>query len=629
MFQPRFLPDFARQKQALLREHAPPQLAMPDAVARTLSSFALAADPVPAGAWQLWAAILRAVKPMIYRAALLSFASSVCSAAATLMAMVILQAQATLQTLWLFALLYFACGFLAQFAIFRSGRLRCWVSLGAESHLVRLISAKLLSLSALAAARQTSGNLKVLVTSDVRHISQFIDSSIRSLLPSLTALLVVAPVIIYLAGLAGVFGLFIMALAIPVSLVLNDINTRFQKRSQAELDSLTTLAGEWVKNVRLIRYLSWDSAFRRDVSLSLRKFMTIAVRQHFLACLIYGLSTGWWMISISGVVLSAWFLNVPLDLVAFFGALWLLTFLSGWFTHLPNIIRLYGLAAASMQRVARLLAEPDQASHLKPAAASLPGRAAPETIIFDDVTFRYASGKVSVDGVSLEVPLDRQLGIIGEIGSGKTTLLRLLCGELPPTEGRILVRFADGEIRDLWTAPTYDLLRSQLAYVPQEPFISSDLFHTNITLSEDSESQDVLTAAYWAELEQDLSVLPRGLSEEIGESGINLSGGQRQRVNLARAFHSRRRTMVLDDTLSAVDTRTEAALMDRLITRGKGFVLVTHRTGELERLEEVVVMRAGRIVEQGDPRILAAQPHSHLTRVLRAYQITESETAHG
>jgi ABC-type multidrug transport system fused ATPase/permease subunit len=82
--------------------------------------------------------------------------------------------------------------------------------------------------------------------------------------------------------------------------------------------------------------------------------------------------------------------------------------------------------------------------------------------------------------------------------------------------------------------------------------------------------------------------------------------------------------MVLDDTMSAVDTRTEATLMERLVGRGKGFVLVTHRTGELMRIGEVIVMKDGAIVEQGNPKALAVNSDSHFARVLRAY---ESEAA--
>src|SRR5678816_4534214 len=124
-----------------------------------------------------------------------------------------------------------------------------------------------------------------------------------------------------------------MTLVIPVSVGLNEICSRYQSKSQAELDKLTALAGEWVRNIRLIRYLSWEDAFQRDVSARLRQFMTVSVIQHVLNCLIYGLSISWWMVSATGVVVIARWLNEPLDLAGFFGSLWLLTFMAGYFTH--------------------------------------------------------------------------------------------------------------------------------------------------------------------------------------------------------------------------------------------------------------------------------------------------------
>jgi ABC-type bacteriocin/lantibiotic exporter with double-glycine peptidase domain len=320
-------------------------------------------------------------------------------------------------------------------------------------------------------------------------------------------------------------------------------------------------------------------------------------------------------------------MNYPLDLAGFFGSLWLLTFMAGYFTHLPNTVRLYGLAAPSIRRIVRLLSEKEQSDYLKPGETT-PTNALPLKLTFENIRFQYSEDKACIENLSFELDLDRRTAIIGEIGSGKTTLLKLLCGEYPPDSGSILVHFDNGEIRNFWTCPAYLQLRKHLAYVPQEAFVSSDLFHMNITLStlEDSRDEDIAAAAYWAELEADLMELPDGLSQEIGESGVNLSGGQRQRLNLARAFYSRRSFMVLDDTMSAVDTKTETILMDRLIARKGGFLLVTHRTGELLQVEDVIVMKGGRIVERGDPKILSQDPDSQLTRVLRAY---ESEALRG
>jgi ATP-binding cassette subfamily B multidrug efflux pump len=623
MFQLKFTPDFARQKKALLAESAIPTVAIPETIDACLSEFSDLGPVLEVTPGQLWLESIRPVKAMLFRAVLISMCSSGFAALSTLAAMQLLKSGQSLRLMWMLSAVYFAMNAMTQVSSYHSGRLRCWVGLGSESHLVSLISRKLLRLSAVAAARQSSGNLKTLITSDVRNVGQFLDNAVRNFLPALTGLAVTAPLLLYFAGRPGLFGLLVMTLAIPVSLGLNHVSSHFQAKSQAELDRLTSLAGEWVKNIRLIRYLSWDDAFRRDVSAGVHRFMSVSVIQHFMACLIFGLSMSWWMVATTGVVLVARWLNYPLDLIGFFGSLWLLTFLNGYFVSLPNTIRLYGQAAPSVRRIARVLSEEEQSKHLA-GGESLEANVIPRAIVFENVSFQYPDGKVAVRNFSLSLSLTEQLAIIGEIGSGKTTVLKLLCGELPPTSGRILVEFENGEVRDLWTRAVHPEFRRHIAYVPQEAFVSSDLFHSNISLSEEPSTADVVNAAYWAELEADLQTLPLGLSQELGESGVNLSGGQRQRLNLARAFYAKRDYMVLDDTLSAVDTRTEASLMDRLITRGKGFVLVTHRTGELFRVGRIMVMKNGGVVEQGDPRILAAQPDSHFNRVLGAY---ESEPA--
>jgi len=621
MFQLKFTPTFSRQREALLAETAVPRIAIPQSVEECLAGFHTLKSGEAKGNLRLWIETIRAVHPLLIKTALISLLSSVCAGGSTLAAMQILETGQNLQSMWVFSFIFFAMNLTAQVGIYISGQLRRWVGLGAESHLVARISRKLLNLSSAAAARQSSGNLKTLITSDVRNVGQFLDNAVRNLIPALTSLAVIGPLLVHFSGRPGLFGLIVMTMVIPVSVGLNAICSHYQSKSQAELDKLTALAGEWVRNIRLIRYLSWDEAFQRDVSTRVRQFMTVSVIQHVLNCLIYGLSISWWMISATGVVVISRWMNYPLDLAGFFGSLWLLTFMAGFFTHLPNTIRLYGLAAPSIRRIVRLLSEPEQSDYLKP-GESVSSGAIPVKVTFENVGFHYADGKLAIQDLSLDLVLSRQTAIIGEIGSGKTTLLKLLCGEFPPDTGRIFIHFSDGTVRDFWTQPVYPILRRNLAYVPQEAFISSDLFHMNITLSGSTESriEDIAAAAYWAELETDLLELPGGLAQEIGESGVNLSGGQRQRLNLARAFYSQRACMVLDDTMSAVDTKTETILMDRLVAREGGFVLVTHRTGELLQVEDVIVMKDGRIVERGDPKVLARDPDSQLTRVLRAYE---------
>jgi ABC-type multidrug transport system fused ATPase/permease subunit len=142
----------------------------------------------------------------------------------------------------------------------------------------------------------------------------------------------------------------------------------------------------------------------------------------------------------------------------------------------------------------------------------------------------------------------------------------------------------------------------------------------NIDLSGASSQQSVAQAIDMAELATDLALFSRGLEEEIGESGINLSGGQRQRVSLARAFISKRPVMFLDDPLSAVDQTTERALITTILNEAKGLLLVSHRLAELERCDRVVVLDSGRIVEDGDPKLLAKDSGSRFSSYLRAVE---------
>jgi ABC-type multidrug transport system fused ATPase/permease subunit len=140
----------------------------------------------------------------------------------------------------------------------------------------------------------------------------------------------------------------------------------------------------------------------------------------------------------------------------------------------------------------------------------------------------------------------------------------------------------------------------------------------NIDLSEHASGVDLEDAVALAQLNDDLALFKRGLLEEVGESGINLSGGQKQRVSLARAFISKRPLWVLDDPLSAVDTATEQRLVHAMCTHSQGIILVSHRVSVLESCDRVLVLEDGRLIEDGDPRVLSHDSQSHVYRFLQA-----------
>ena len=208
-----------------------------------------------------------------------------------------------------------------------------------------------------------------------------------------------------------------------------------------------------------------------------------------------------------------------------------------------------------------------------------------------------------LDRVSFELPAGHSLGVVGATGSGKTTLLRALSRQVEVPEGAV---FVDG--RDITTIPLADL-REAVGVVPQESFLFSRTLAENVAFGRPDASPERIEAAVRAaRLAQDMGQLSDGLGTTVGERGVQLSGGQRQRAALARVMLLEPKVLLLDDTLSAVDTSTADAILRELepMMRGRTTVIVAHRVATVQRCETILVLDEGRIVESGDHRELLA-----------------------
>ena len=265
----------------------------------------------------------------------------------------------------------------------------------------------------------------------------------------------------------------------------------------------------------------------------------------------------------------------------------------GWmFTFLQR-------AAASMERIQQFLARPTQEGLLDPdharSRAALSG-----DLVCRDLTFRYPGRSIpALSGVCFHAPAGSSVGIIGEIGAGKSTLFQLLLCWSNPPRGAL---WLDGQ--DLIDFEPNTLL-SAIAWVPQEAFLFSDTIESNLRMGKpEATAEEMKQACGLAGIP--LEEFADGLDTVLGERGITISGGQKQRLALARAFLKDAPILLLDDTLSAVDSDRERQILAALegVRKGRTLLLISHRISAVRDLDQILVLQEGRVVEQGNHEAL-------------------------
>ena len=268
------------------------------------------------------------------------------------------------------------------------------------------------------------------------------------------------------------------------------------------------------------------------------------------------------------------------------------------FNEITDVIAELQNALACAGRLFELIEAPEQS----PDPTELPEPSAPKgTVEFDDLTFSYSPDKPLIRNFSLRVKPGQLVAIVGPTGCGKTTLINLLMRFYDPVSGRILV---DGT--DTKSMPRGEL-RGQFGMVLQETWLKEGTILENIAMGRPDAGEDEIIAAATASHAHDfIKRLPDGYDTVIGESGGNLSQGQKQLLCIARVMLSHPPMLILDEATSSIDTRTEMQVQDafRRLMKGRTTFIVAHRLSTIREADVILVMRDGRIVEQGSHREL-------------------------
>ena len=249
---------------------------------------------------------------------------------------------------------------------------------------------------------------------------------------------------------------------------------------------------------------------------------------------------------------------------------------------------------ASLNRITELLDAPIDVADRPgvPDLANVQGG-----VEFRDLTFRYPDGEFDVlKNISFTIQPGERVGIVGKTGAGKTALVDLLLRTYNVPDG---TRFVDG--KDVNTVSIHSV-RNACAYVPQDNFLFSDTIAHNIGFGvDDATREDIDRAAALADVRDNIVDFKDGYETVLGERGVTVSGGQKQRISIARALLKNAPILILDDSVSAVDTRTEKIILDNLKASraGKTTLLIAHRISTVEGLDKIIVLEDGRVEAVG------------------------------
>ncbi len=450
----------------------------------------------------------------------------------------------------------------------------------------------------------STGNVMAHATNDINAVRMFLGPAVMYSMDTTIRLTLVIALMLSLNFSLTIYTLLpLPLLSYLVYKIGKKIHARFTK-IQETFAELTTKAQENFSGIRVIKsYVreEWEiDSFKKLSRDYLDKNMRMVKVQAMLMPILF-LVTGLSLIIViligGGKIISG---TMDLgELTAFTFYLGILIWPMIAFGWVVNIVQ---QAEASMKRLNKIFHEPYEIEETVETDRNINDLRG--EIEFRNVTFKYGEQlPIVLKNINLKISKGSTIAIMGFTGSGKTTLVNLIPRLYDITDGEILI---DG--KNLKNIPL-DVLRKNIGYVQQEPFLFSDTLVNNISYGlRDINLDKVKSAAEIANFNKDVEAFPHGYETISGERGITLSGGQKQRATLARALAIDPKILILDDSFSSVDTNTEEAILNNLkiFMKGRTSIIISHRISTVKDADKIVVLSEGKIAEEGTHKELVS-----------------------
>lgn len=450
--------------------------------------------------------------------------------------------------------------------------------------------------------KNSTGDLMARISEDVSRVRMYLGPAIMY---GLNLLILFPLVISYMISVNAELTLYSLlplpVLSLSIYFVNNLINDRSEK-IQKSLSSLSTFVQEAFSGIRVLKAFVREEDSARQFADASEEYKHKSIELTKVNALFFplimalvGIST---IITVYAgglkVIQGEIGYGVIAEFILYVNILtWPVTSL-GWVTSIVQ------RAAASQTRINEFLDIKNDIVSEENLEVELEG-----DIEVKNLTFVYPdSGIKALSDVSFQIKAGQTLGIIGTTGSGKSTIANLLLRMYDPTKGEILL---DGKNIQRYSISS---LRKQMGFVPQDVFLFSDTISNNIAFGLDEPDLAIIEkAAKDADVYQNIIDFPKGFETMLGERGITLSGGQKQRVSIARAIAKEPKIIILDDCLSAVDTKTENAILTALkkIMENRTSIIISHRVSSAKLADQIIVLDEGRIIEQGNHETLMAK----------------------